>query len=168
MLALGTYHTIRHPDTYLHLSEVKHMMVKCLTSKQCPGSSSSKNNSSSSNTNSHSNLISCSLQQPPYGDTAVQQPIYEYCFTSLSAQSWPELLFQMTSRVLYSAQYHRQHCTLQAFEQFGALYMQNHNDKYPARQGFEPGTSRLQALVDTDEPSGPARSTTCCKVVSNI
>ena len=57
--------------------------------------------------------------------------------------------------VLYSAQYHRQHCTLQAFEQFGALYMHNHDDKYPARPGFEPGTSRLQAPVDTNEPSGP-------------
>ena len=32
-----------------------------------------------------------------------------------------------------------------AFEQFGALYMQNHDDKYPARPGFEPGSSRLQA-----------------------
>ena len=28
------------------------------------------------------------------------------------------LLFRMTSRVLYSARYHTQHCTLQAFEQF--------------------------------------------------
>ena len=28
------------------------------------------------------------------------------------------LLFRMTSRTLYSAQYHRQHCTLHAFEQF--------------------------------------------------
>ena len=37
------------------------------------------------------------------------------------------LLFRMTSRVLYSAQYHRKHCTLRAFEQFGALYMHNHN-----------------------------------------
>ena len=43
------------------------------------------------------------------------------------------LLFQMTSRVLYSAQYNRQHCTPQAFEQFGALYMHNHDDKYLAR-----------------------------------
>ena len=34
--------------------------------------------------------------------------------------------------------------------------MHNHDDKYPARPGFEPGTSRLQALVDTNEPSGPA------------
>ena len=62
-------------------------------------------------------------------------------------------LFRMTSRVLQSAQYHRQHCTLHAFEQFGALYMHNHDDKYPSRPGFEPGTSRLQALVDTNESS---------------
>ena len=66
------------------------------------------------------------------------------------------LLFQMTSRVLYSARYHRQHCTFHAFEQFGALYMHNHDDKYQARPGFEPGTSRLQTPVDTNEPSGPA------------
>ena len=43
------------------------------------------------------------------------------------------LLFRVASRVLYSAQYHRHHCTLQAFEQFGALFMHNHDDKYPAR-----------------------------------
>ena len=65
------------------------------------------------------------------------------------------LLFQLTPMVLYSAQYHRQHCTLHAFEQFGALYMHNHDDKYPSRSGFEPGTPRLQAPVDTNEPSGP-------------
>ena len=34
--------------------------------------------------------------------------------------------------------------------------MHNHDDKYPTRPGFEPGTSRLQAPVDTNEPSGPA------------
>ena len=34
--------------------------------------------------------------------------------------------------------------------------MHNHDDKYPARLGFEPGTSRLQALVYMNEPSGPA------------
>ena len=68
------------------------------------------------------------------------------------------LLFRMTSRVLYSAQYHRQHRTLQAFEQFGTLYVHNHDDKYPARPGFEPGTSRLHAPVDTNESSGPAGS----------
>ena len=62
----------------------------------------------------------------------------------------------MTSRVVYSAQYHRQHCTLHAFEQFGALFMYNHDDKYPSRPGFEPGTPRLQAPVDTNEPSGLA------------
>ena len=42
------------------------------------------------------------------------------------------------------------------FEQFGALYMHNHDDKYPARPGFEPGTFRLQAQIDTIEPWGPA------------
>ena len=67
------------------------------------------------------------------------------------------LLFRMTARVLYSAQYHRQHCTLRSFEQFGALYMHDHDDKYPSRPGFEPGTSRSQAEVDTNEPSGPAK-----------
>ena len=73
------------------------------------------------------------------------------------SQDYALLLFRMTSRVFYSAQYHRQHRTLQASEQFGALYMHNHDDKYPARPGFEPGTSRLlQAPVDTKEPSGPA------------
>ena len=34
--------------------------------------------------------------------------------------------------------------------------MHNHDEKYPSRPGFEPGTSMLQAPVDTNEPSGPA------------
>ena len=34
--------------------------------------------------------------------------------------------------------------------------MHNHVDKYPSRPRFEPGTPRLQAPVDTNEPSGPA------------
>ena len=34
--------------------------------------------------------------------------------------------------------------------------MRNHDDKYPSRPGFEPGTFRLQVPVDTNEPSGPA------------
>ena len=68
------------------------------------------------------------------------------------------LLFRMTSRVLHSAQYHRQHCTLHGFEQFAALYMHNRDDKYPARPGFEPSISRLQASVDTNVPSWPASS----------
>ena len=69
------------------------------------------------------------------------------------------LLFRMPSRVIYSAQYHRQHCTLHTFEQIGSLYMHNHDNKYPARPGFEPGTSRLQAPVDTNEPVYPANTT---------
>ena len=36
--------------------------------------------------------------------------------------------------------------------------MHNHNDKYLNRAGLEPGTSRLQGQVDTNEPSGPAIS----------
>ena len=43
------------------------------------------------------------------------------------------LLFRMTLRDLYSAQYHSQHCIPQVFEQFGVLYMHNHDDKYPFR-----------------------------------
>ena len=70
---------------------------------------------------------------------------------SPKSRDYALLLFRMTSRVLYSAQYQRQHRTLHAFEQFGALYMHNHDDKYPSRPGFEPGTPRLQAPVDTNE-----------------
>ena len=36
--------------------------------------------------------------------------------------------YRITSRVLYSAQCHRHHCTLHAFEQFGALYRHNLDD----------------------------------------
>ena len=35
--------------------------------------------------------------------------------------------------------------------------MHDHDDKYPARPGFKPGTSRLQQVpVDTNEPQGSA------------
>ena len=46
--------------------------------------------------------------------------------------------YRMTSMVLHSAQcaYHTQHYTLQAFEQFGALYMNNLDNKHPTRTGF--------------------------------
>ena len=55
------------------------------------------------------------------------------------------LLIRMTSRFFFSAQYHKQHSTLQAFEQFGALYIYAQPQwqiSGPTR-GFEPGTSRL-------------------------
>ena len=39
--------------------------------------------------------------------------------------------------------------------------MRNHDEKYPTRPVFEPGTSRLQAPVVTIEQSGPAKE---CKV----
>ena len=35
--------------------------------------------------------------------------------------------------IIYSAQYHRQHSTLQAFEHFGPLYIHNPNDKHQTR-----------------------------------
>ena len=34
--------------------------------------------------------------------------------------------------------------------------MHNHNDKYQARPGFEPGTSRLQAPIYANKLPGPA------------
>ena len=37
--------------------------------------------------------------------------------------------YRMTSRVLYNAEYHIHNCTLQIFEQFGALYVHNLYDK---------------------------------------
>ena len=40
--------------------------------------------------------------------------------------------------------------------------MHKHDDKYPTRPGFEPGTYRLQALVNTNEPSGLA------SIISNL
>ena len=52
-----------------------------------------------------------------------------------------------------------EHCICTAMLSGEALYMHSHDDKYPARSGFEPGTSRLQASVDTNEPSGPVRYT---------
>ena len=36
------------------------------------------------------------------------------------------------------------------------MYMHNYDDKYPAKPGFEHGTPRLQAPVDTNKPFGPA------------
>ena len=74
----------------------------------------------------------------------------------------------------YSAQYHWQHCKLHAFEQFGALYMHRHDDKYSSRLEFETGTPRLQAPVDTNEPSGSAYhaydilTVICVKIVWKI
>ena len=64
------------------------------------------------------------------------QPISEYCFTSRSAQSWryirnPKAGPCLTLNIawlpsfFYSALFHKQHCTMQAFEKFEALYMYN-------------------------------------------
>ena len=102
---------------------------------------------------------------PNFIDESVR--VSEYCFTSLSAHSRqyrdrrkPEVeirpySYRMTPRVLYSAQYHRQRCTIQAFEQFGALYVHNPDDKHPTRSGFE--SSEFRATTGPNEPSGQTR-----------
>ena len=88
----------------------------------------------------------------------------KYCVTSLFAQSWqyrdrrkPKVgtilySYLIASRVLYSAQYHVQHCILQAI----ALYMQNLDDTHPTRPGFETSTCESRATTGPDEPLGPA------------
>ena len=61
----------------------------------------------------------------------------------------------MTSRVNYSAQYgieHRQHCTPQAFEQIGALYMHKPDHKNPTRPGFEHSTFEFRVTAGPNEP----------------
>ena len=63
----------------------------------------------------------------------------------------------MTSRALYITQYHRQLYTLQAFEQFGALYMHKLDDEHPtdwdSNQIYK---SEFRATAGPDEPSRPA------------
>ena len=61
----------------------------------------------------------------------------------------------MTSRALYSAQYHRQQYTLQACGQLGALYMQKLDDEHLTRPGFEPSISAFRATTVPNEPSVP-------------
>ena len=66
-----------------------------------------------------------------------------------------------TSRFLYGTHDHRQHCTPQTFEQFGALYMHNPPppaDKHPTWPGFEPSTSEFLATCGSNEPSGTAEA----------
>ena len=55
----------------------------------------------------------------------------------------------------YSAQWHRQHCILLAFEQFGALYIQALDDKYPTRAAFEPSTFEFRATNGSNEITYP-------------
>ena len=56
--------------------------------------------------------------------------------------------YRITSRVLYSAQCHRHHYTLHAFEQFGALYRHNLDDQHPTRPGFEHSSSSFEPQQD--------------------
>ena len=54
----------------------------------------------------------------------------------------------MTSRGLISAQYHREHYTLQAFEQFGALYMHNLKDTLPTGRASNPIPLSFEPQLD--------------------
>ena len=53
--------------------------------------------------------------------------------------------YRIHSRVLYSAQCHRHHCTLHAFEQFRGLYRHNLDDEHSTRPGFEPSSSKVSS-----------------------
>ena len=49
-----------------------------------------------------------------------------------------------------------QHCTLQqAFKQFGAVHMHNHDDTYPPLPWFEPGTSMLPVVTSPSRSGQP-------------
>ena len=65
--------------------------------------------------------------------------------------------YQITSRVLYSAQCNIHHCTLHALEQFGTLYRHNLDDKPPTRPGFEPSSSEFRVTAGSNESSGRPR-----------
>ena len=56
--------------------------------------------------------------------------------------------YRMPLRVLHSAQYHQQHCTLQAFEKFGTRYMHNIDDKHLTRPGIEAINSEFRTQPD--------------------
>ena len=91
-------------------------------------------------------------------------------FTSLSVQLWQcsdrrkhevgtmPYSYRMTSMVLYSTQYHRQHCTLQDFEQFGALYMHNADNAIrPGRDSNPVGVApNFEPQSDWMSHRGPA------------
>ena len=47
------------------------------------------------------------------------------------------------------------HCTVQIFEQFGALYMHKLDDKYPTRPRFKSSTCWVSSLDRIEWPSGP-------------
>ena len=89
-----------------------------------------------------------------YVTPAIGHTSFEYFFMSLSAQSWqyrdrrkPEAVTmpysnRMTSRVLYSAKYHRQ-----LFKQFQALYMHSSDDKHLTLPRFELIISEFRAAA---------------------
>ena len=61
--------------------------------------------------------------------------------------------YRIIPRIRYSAQYHRQHCTLQALEQFRTLLMHNLDYKPLIRPRFEPSTSKFLAKLGVEAMS---------------
>ena len=79
------------------------------------------------------------------------------------SRNYALLLFRMISRVFYSAQYHRLHYTLQAFEHFGTLYMHNHDDRYlPARDSNLTNPSRYEWAIRAGLLGGDASQSPPC------
>ena len=102
----------------------------------------------------------------------IHVPVCEYCFTSLSAQSWP-FRYRMKPEagtipysyfqwfqgffIVHNTIGSTVHCRpLNSLEHCICTTVTTNIRPLP---GFEPGTSRLQAAVDTNEPSGPANYT---------
>ena len=56
-------------------------------------------------------------------------------------------------RIMYSVHHHRQLFTLDAFEQFGTLYMHNPDDRHPTSSKIEPSTFEFWATTGLNKPS---------------
>ena len=75
-----------------------------------------------------------------HGETCIDMQRHDIMYSSLTWQpnsfASPQILgksFDMPCPTVIEPQYHRQQCTLHAFEQFATLYIANHVDKYSTR-----------------------------------
>ena len=94
------------------------------------------------------------------------------CFTPLSVHCRDTKYFTSFQKLHFSAQYHGHHYTLhRSFHNNLDHSMHNHKDRQPVRLGFEPGTSRLLATAEPNEPSGQSSwhaHTSCNKHIGSI
>ena len=136
----------------------------------------------------HGAFTGCSFNVGPPSSTLAQHwnsngwmpriswGVNKYCFTSLSAQSWqyrdrrePEAGNMPYSYIEWLQGFFIVHSTIGSIvhstislEHCICTTTNNHDDKYPVRPGFEPGTFRLNTPVDTNEPSRPAVGCLMC------